>query len=110
MMIYYVAWQGYTADDCINPNEPLDTLCLHGPHTKENAHKVAKEIRAEGKMATVINLTSGSTALNKIDCAMDWVERAKRYGSDMLTSNHSCLNDALNCLRDARSALMPRSN
>lgn len=53
---FYVPWQGYSDGEASRlSGHPLDTLCLQGPHDRETAHRIAREIRETGLYASVID-------------------------------------------------------
>lgn len=47
---YYVPWEGGQRE-----GDRLDCLCIQGPHTRERAEEIAKDMRFAGLMASVID-------------------------------------------------------
>jgi hypothetical protein len=54
---FYVPWEGYSQGER-SERDALDVLCLQGPHTREDAHRIAAEMRAEGRRASVIDASN----------------------------------------------------
>lgn len=87
---FYVHWQGYQDGQAPHRDHPLDTLCLQGPHTQEDAHRVAGELRREGFRASVIDARE----------SLKWAI----VGPELIKALNQCATVLMNCKNDTPEA------
>lgn len=90
---YFVPWEGYAKNNQPDERGHLDRLCLQGPHTLERAEELAKEIRSNGFLASVIDCTE----------TLKYAHSARAMLKALLLAEHA-LTTGENC-QDAASAV-----